>query len=1351
MRNSLALFLGFALLLLPAGLRAADPVVSNVSAAQRAGTRLVDIRYDVTADTPTVVIFLEISSDGGATFDVPVGAVSGDIGADIAVGTGKTVTWNAGINWDQQVSSQTRFRVIADDGVPTTPDPSIFAAVAAGALPEDSWAGGFLQIGGSPKWVDAFYMGKTEVTWDRWQEVRSWAASNGYDIGGVGAGVSANLITTYLFRNTFEITAEQLGEAEWLIDYLIDDGAVVYINETEIFRTPSMPAGAVETTTLAAVALGRNEATFSKGNLSLSGILVEGANSIAVEVHQASLTSSDVGFQLQLTPASQNPTDRDPLITGAWDYLDRIENENGTNLGYPVDGSGNAWNSAAFDVATSTIGPWESEDAPIQTGGIDGFPGAPDLLFAPSIGNHPVTNVTWYQALKWCNAASEREGLDPVYKVGAAVYRTGDLEPSADESANGYRLPSEMEWEFAARGGVATNGYQYSGSNNVDEVGWYGDNSGGAVHAVATKQPNELGLWDMSGNVMEWCFDDWGQNRVVRGGSWHNSPNICQVAHRANGDPTDEGDRAGFRVARGPTPAFAVVAAGALPNDSWAGAQSVDAFYMGTTEVTWNRWQEVRSWAAANGYDIGGVGVGAGENYPVTNVTWYQALKWCNAASEMEGLNPVYKVRGEVYRSRNRTVVVDESAHGYRLPSEKEWEFAARGGVATNGYEYSGSDNVNEVAWYSGNSDSAMEVATKQPNELGLSDMSGNVWEWCFDMYQGFSNRMIGGGAWNYEARGCRVARHPNRWHSDLLRQTPHHGFRVARGLHGPGSATTGDVLVDARAWTLSPGVTANGSITGGGTYPSGTSATLAAIPDLGYFFTGWNGDASGTDNPLSLTMDENQTVGALFAQDIRDPDQDGLSNYRELIVHGTDPDNADSDGDGFNDGLEISESTNPNGAQDYPTRVLTVSNTANGTITGGGIYRLGTGAVLTAVPALGYVFTAWTGDVANLTNPLAIVMDENQTAGAVFSQNQRDPDGDGLSNYQELVLHGTDPNDADSDGDGFNDGLEISESTNPNDGQDFPNQAPEFADQEFELLRFSPGGSVVGVLAATDPNGDALSYSMVENPDPNGNGSSAFRVVGNQLLVNDSGDVSLSLRTVPIAASYRITLVLRENGTVAAWGRNNHGQATIPEALDRVVAVSAGVGHSLALQEDGTVVAWGRDHVGQRTVPNDLNDAIAISAGENHSLAVRADGTVIAWGDNGSGQSNVPAGLTGVRTVAAGRYHSLALREDGTVVAWGSNSRNQSEVPQGLRGIIAIAAGEEHSLALWDNGTVTAWGRNNRGQTSVPNGLNEVVAIAAGRTHNLALKEDGTVVEWGVPNGLNQVVPIAAGLRSVT
>lgn len=114
-----------------------------------------------------------------------------------------------------------------------------------------------------------------------------------------------NLITTYLFRNTFDLTAEQLAEPDWLIEYLIDDGAVVFINGTEVFRTPSMPNGIVTPTTFSGLG---EESNFATGSVDLSGILVEGSNTIAVEVHQTALDSSDIGFQIQLLPGSESPT-----------------------------------------------------------------------------------------------------------------------------------------------------------------------------------------------------------------------------------------------------------------------------------------------------------------------------------------------------------------------------------------------------------------------------------------------------------------------------------------------------------------------------------------------------------------------------------------------------------------------------------------------------------------------------------------------------------------------------------------------------------------------------------------------------------------------------------------------------------------------------------------------------------------------------------------------------------------------------------------------------------------------------------------------------------------------------------
>ncbi|MBP3828727.1 MAG: SUMF1/EgtB/PvdO family nonheme iron enzyme [Bacteroidaceae bacterium] len=128
-----------------------------------------------------------------------------------------------------------------------------------------------------------------------------------------------------------------------------------------------------------------------------------------------------------------------------------------------------------------------------------------------------------------------------------------------------FRLPTEAEWEFAARGGNASQGYTYSGSNNLDEVAWNSGNSSSKTHEVATKAPNELGLYDMSGNVREWC-QDWygsyssdeqtnptgptsGSYRVIRGGSWSSRDVNCRVANRSGGTPSDRDRSFGLRLA----------------------------------------------------------------------------------------------------------------------------------------------------------------------------------------------------------------------------------------------------------------------------------------------------------------------------------------------------------------------------------------------------------------------------------------------------------------------------------------------------------------------------------------------------------------------------------------------------------------------------------------------------------------------------------------------------------------------------------------------------------------------------------------------------------------------------------
>ena len=136
-------------------------------------------------------------------------------------------------------------------------------------------------------------------------------------------------------------------------------------------------------------------------------------------------------------------------------------------------------------------------------------------------GKNPVINVNVQDALAFCKWLSEKTG----YTV---------------------RLPEEDEWEFAAKGGKYSKGFTYSGSNNLDEVGWYSSNSGRGTHPVGEKKPNELGLYDMSGNVWEWT----GTRGVIRGGSWRFNVSDCAVSLRSDYDPESRSDYGGFRLSR---------------------------------------------------------------------------------------------------------------------------------------------------------------------------------------------------------------------------------------------------------------------------------------------------------------------------------------------------------------------------------------------------------------------------------------------------------------------------------------------------------------------------------------------------------------------------------------------------------------------------------------------------------------------------------------------------------------------------------------------------------------------------------------------------------------------------------
>ena len=205
---------------------------------------------------------------------------------------------------------------------------------------------------------------------------------------------------------------------------------------------------------------------------------------------------------------------------------------------------------------------------------------------------------------------------------------------------------------------------------------------------------------------------------------------------------------------------------------------------------------------------------GYGDNYPAYYVSWYDAIVYCNLRSIDEGLTPAYKIgeetdprkwSGIVGDSENgycgpsssnstwNALTYDKEAKGYRLPTEAEWEYIARE-AGTSTTTYSGSDTIDDVAWYSSNSSSKThEVKGKNANSLGIYDMSGNVWEWCYDWYgkvsstiadtgaSSGSSRVICGGSWDYSASSCAVS---YRDYSYPYHRVYIYGFRVVRSAN---------------------------------------------------------------------------------------------------------------------------------------------------------------------------------------------------------------------------------------------------------------------------------------------------------------------------------------------------------------------------------------------------------------------------------------------------------------------------------------------------------------------------------------------------------------------------------------
>lgn len=215
----------------------------------------------------------------------------------------------------------------------------------------------------------------------------------------------------------------------------------------------------------------------------------------------------------------------------------------------------------------------------------------------------------------------------------------------------------------------------------------------------------------------------------------------------------------------------------------------LSSFYISPFEVTQGLWHAVMKGTISNQRALmkpAGRLRGKGRTHPMYFVSWYEAIEFCNKLSKMNKLDPCYSGSGE-------DIICDFEANGYRLPTEAEWEYAARGGQQSKGYTYAGSNSLDLVAWYNGNSSlKSQQAGLKAPNELGLYDLSGNVYEWCWDRFSKYSSeaqidpvgsgtmeyRVFRGGSWShgaeYSRNSFRIAYPPDRRGNNL-------GFRVVR------------------------------------------------------------------------------------------------------------------------------------------------------------------------------------------------------------------------------------------------------------------------------------------------------------------------------------------------------------------------------------------------------------------------------------------------------------------------------------------------------------------------------------------------------------------------------------------
>lgn len=388
--------------------------------------------------------------------------------------------------------------------------------------------------------------------------------------------------------------------------------------------------------------------------------------------------------------------------------------------------------------------------------------------------NYPVNNVNWSDATNYCGRLTEQER------------KAGRLPPGLV-----FRLPTDAEWEYACRAGTTTWFCYGDGYERLGDYAWYRENSGGQVHPVGLKLPNPWGLYDMHGNVGEWCADwfafsvltggkltdpHWpssGWGRVVRSASCADADGYLRSAYRSALPQHAIGGNLGFRVVLGyPLPAdypeypkMVYIRAGSFLMGSASNAPGCDIeiegpqsrvtltqeFWMGRDEVTQGEFESLMGFNPS--FHTGNT------NLPVEQVTWHEATNYCHKLTERE-------------RQAGRL----PEGYVYRLPTEAEWEYTCRSQTDTRFFFGDDLSNtaIDGYGWSQSNSGGQSHTVEHVhiSSFWGMYDLYGNVWEWCQDWFGDYTSeakqnptgpavgthRVIRGGCWESPGGNCRSA-----------------------------------------------------------------------------------------------------------------------------------------------------------------------------------------------------------------------------------------------------------------------------------------------------------------------------------------------------------------------------------------------------------------------------------------------------------------------------------------------------------------------------------------------------------------------------------------------------------------